>query len=90
MSQISLGEELLTSFQAVAFFETVVNLFQVNALSFCPRICTELFKQYEIYTALQTAGITPSTTATYNLADLQNAIITAYGVGLCHVRPDYY
>ncbi|KAK2460425.1 hypothetical protein APHAL10511_007590 [Amanita phalloides] len=53
-----------TGAEAVAFFETVVGLFQT----------------YDIYTSLQNAGITPSTTVTYSHAQLQNAIVATYGV----------
>ncbi|KAF8339284.1 ribonuclease T2-like protein [Amanita rubescens] len=53
-----------TGAEAVAFFETVVGLFQ----------------QYNIYSALAAANITPSSSAKYTLSSLDNAIVTAYGV----------
>jgi len=50
--------------EAVAFFQTVVSLYQ----------------QYDIYNALEVAGITPSLNTTYLLSDVNNAIQTTFGV----------
>ncbi|PWN92744.1 putative ribonuclease T2 [Acaromyces ingoldii] len=40
---------------------------------------TDLFKQYDLYGALSAAGIQPSTSKTYTLAQLQNAAKKAFG-----------
>jgi len=53
-----------TGAEAVAFFQTVVNLFQ----------------QYNIYQALAAAGITPSTHNTYTESQLEAALGSAFGV----------
>ncbi|PFH52263.1 hypothetical protein AMATHDRAFT_140301 [Amanita thiersii Skay4041] len=57
-----------TGAEAVAFFQTVVRLFQAIVQSF------------NIFGALQAAGITPSSTATHTLSSLQSALQTAFGV----------
>ena len=38
-----------------------------------------LFKKYNVYSALSQAGITPSSSKTYTLSALQNAAKNAYG-----------
>ncbi|KAF8624290.1 hypothetical protein AX15_005925 [Amanita polypyramis BW_CC] len=53
-----------TGAEAVAFFQTVVRLFQ----------------QYNIYDALQASGITPTTHKTYSLSNLEDAISSTFGV----------
>jgi len=53
-----------TGAEAVAFFQTVV----------------KLFKQYNIYSALETAGITPSSGGSLDLSVLQGALKSAFGV----------
>ncbi|KAF8640509.1 hypothetical protein AX17_000171 [Amanita inopinata Kibby_2008] len=53
-----------TGAEAVAFFQTVVRLFQ----------------SYNIYGGLSAAGITPSATATHSLSTLQSALKSAFGV----------
>jgi len=50
--------------EAVAFFQTVVGLFQ----------------QYDLYQSLAGAGITPTTDRTYTLSELESALESAFGV----------
>ncbi|KAH8104414.1 ribonuclease T2 [Phellopilus nigrolimitatus] len=52
-----------TAQEVVPYFETVVALFQ----------------KFDTYKALTDAGITPSSSATYNLADLQDAVSKSLG-----------
>lgn len=58
--------------QAVTFFETAV----------------ALFKELPTYDWLSEAGITPDSSKTYTLSELQSAIQSAAGVGLLRCSPD--
>ncbi|UZJ55417.1 hypothetical protein CBS101457_004737 [Exobasidium rhododendri] len=42
-------------------------------------VSTELFQQYNLYSALSSAGITPSSSETYTLAALQSAAKASFG-----------
>ncbi|KAF8511730.1 ribonuclease T2 [Hysterangium stoloniferum] len=56
-------EQYTTAQEVAPYFETVVKLFQ----------------QLNTYQALSNAGITPSDDQTYNLVDIQNAVLQATG-----------
>ena len=68
--------------EAVAFFQTVTNLFKVNLSASCRVVSTDVpvLQQFKIYDALTNVGITPSKHKSFSLDELQSALSSTFGV----------